>query len=173
MLVGYRYGLALGLPLALAGRGEQLLAELELLGADAVLEVVAGRSADRSRLALVNADAMVDSLGPDDARTVRHWQESRMLREEDLTIHVHNPRETSDEVSGFYTTAAEQVIRTFLDPRVWVVGIDLRLHFHVDRRPELRLVVDDFEAVLVDAGVFGSFECLFIHRNDLATRAVT
>ena len=83
-------------------------------GVQSVLEVVAGRSADRSRLALVNADAMVDSLGPDDARTVRHWQESRMLREEDLTIHVHNPRETSDEVSGFYTTAAEQVIRTWL-----------------------------------------------------------
>jgi KaiC/GvpD/RAD55 family RecA-like ATPase len=83
-------------------------------GVQSVLEVVAGRSTDRSRLALVNADAMVDSLGPDDARTVRHWQESRMLREEDLTIHVHNPRETSDEVSGFYTTAAEQVIRTWL-----------------------------------------------------------
>ena len=67
----------------------------------------------------------------------------------------------------------EGQVREVLDDAVWVVGIHLRLRFLLDRRPELRLVVDDLEAVLVDAGVFGSFECLFIHRNDLATRVVT
>ena len=67
----------------------------------------------------------------------------------------------------------EGQVREVLDDAVWVVGIHLRLRFLLDRRSELRLVVDDLEAVLVDAGVFGSFECLFIDRNDLATRVVT
>jgi len=83
-------------------------------GVQSVVDIVADRSTDRTRLSLVNADAMVNSLGPDAARTVRHWQESRMLREEDLMIHVHNPSVTPEEVSGFYTNAAEQVIRTWL-----------------------------------------------------------
>jgi KaiC/GvpD/RAD55 family RecA-like ATPase len=83
-------------------------------GVQSVLDVVADRSSDRPRLSLVNADAMVDSLGPGAARRVRYWQESRMLREEDLLVHVHNPSATSDEVAGFYTTAAEQVLRTWL-----------------------------------------------------------
>ncbi|PSQ10733.1 hypothetical protein BRC93_08285 [Halobacteriales archaeon QS_5_70_15] len=83
-------------------------------GVQSVLDVVADRSEDRLRLSLVNADAMVNSLGAEAARTVRYWQESRMLREEDLMIHVHNPSVTPDEVSGFYTNAAEQVIRTWL-----------------------------------------------------------
>jgi hypothetical protein len=43
----------------------------------------------------------------------------------------------------------------------------------LDRRPERRSVVGDLEAVFVDAGVLGSFESLFIHCNDLATRVVT
>jgi KaiC/GvpD/RAD55 family RecA-like ATPase len=84
------------------------------IGVQSVLDVVADRSEDRPRLSLVNADAMVNSLGAEAARTVRYWQESRMLREEDLMIHVHNPSVTPDEVSGFYTNAAEQVIRTWL-----------------------------------------------------------
>jgi KaiC/GvpD/RAD55 family RecA-like ATPase len=83
-------------------------------GVQSVLDVVADRSADRPRLSLINADSMVNSLGTDAARTVRYWQESRMLREEDLMVHVHNPAVTPEEVSGFYTNAAEQVIRTWL-----------------------------------------------------------
>jgi hypothetical protein len=83
-------------------------------GIQSVLDVVAGRSEERSRLSLINADSMVNSLGPDAARTVRYWQESRMLRETDLVLHVHNPAVTPEEISGFYTNAAEQVIRTWL-----------------------------------------------------------
>lgn len=83
-------------------------------GVQSVLDVVAERSAERPRLSLVNADSMVNSLGTEAARTVRYWQESRMLRGDDLMIHVHNPEVTPDSVSGFYTNAAEQVIRTWL-----------------------------------------------------------
>jgi len=83
-------------------------------GVQSVLDVVADRSEDRPRLSLINADSMVNSLGTEAARTVRYWQESRMLREEDLMIHVHNPSVTPEAVSGFYTNAAEQVIRTWL-----------------------------------------------------------
>jgi len=67
----------------------------------------------------------------------------------------------------------EHVIRAFLDPRVRMVGIDFRLHFHVDRCPELRRLVDDREPVFIDRLTARFLECLFIHRNDLATRAVT
>jgi KaiC/GvpD/RAD55 family RecA-like ATPase len=83
-------------------------------GVQSVLDVVADRSDGRPRLSMVNADSMVNSLGTEAARTVRYWQESRMLREEDLMVHVHNPSVTPEEVSGFYTNAAEQVIRTWL-----------------------------------------------------------
>ena len=48
-----------------------------------------------------------------------------------------------------------------------MVGIHLRLRFLLNRRSELWLIVDDLEAVLVDAGVFGSFECLFINVTTL------
>jgi len=54
-----------------------------------------------------------------------------------------------------------------------MVGIDFRLHFHVDRCPELRRLVDDREPVFIDRLTARFLECLFIHRNDLATRAVT
>jgi hypothetical protein len=67
----------------------------------------------------------------------------------------------------------EGQVREVLDDAVWVVGIHLRLRFLLDRRPKLWLVVDDLEAVFVHAGVLGSFESLFIDRNDLATQVVT
>ena len=59
----------------------------------------------------------------------------------------------------------EQVIRAFLDARIWMVGIDFRLHFHVDRRPELRGLVEDLEPVLVDLDFIVCLESLFIDRN--------
>jgi hypothetical protein len=83
-------------------------------GVQSVLDVLADRSEDRPRLSMINADSMVNSLGPEAARTVRYWQEARMLRETDPMIHVHNPTVTAEGVSGFFTNAAEQVIRTWL-----------------------------------------------------------
>lgn len=84
-------------------------------GLRSVLDVVAERCDDRPRLSLINADAMVNTLGADGARTVRYQQES-YLRPDDLLVHVHNPTVTSRDIGGFYTNAAEQVIRTWLSP---------------------------------------------------------
>jgi hypothetical protein len=59
----------------------------------------------------------------------------------------------------------EGQMRELLDDAVWVVGIDLRLCFLLDRRPERRPIVDDLEAVLVDRLSVCLFESLFIDRN--------
>ncbi|PSQ15371.1 hypothetical protein BRC99_01630 [Halobacteriales archaeon QS_7_69_60] len=44
-----------------------------------------------------------------------------------------------------------------LDDAVGMAGVHLRLLFVLDRRSELRPVVDDLKAVLTDVGVLGSF----------------
>jgi hypothetical protein len=63
------------------------------------------------------------------------------------------------------------VLARVRDP-VRVVRINLCLRLLLDRRLELRRLVDDREAVFIDRLLARVFECLFIDRNDLATRAV-
>lgn len=56
-------------------------------------------------------------MGPDDARAVRYAQEAHWLRPDDLLVHVHNPNVTNEKITGFYTNAAEQVLRTWITDR--------------------------------------------------------
>jgi hypothetical protein len=57
------------------------------------------------------------------------------------------------------------VIRTCFETPIGVVCIDLRLNFYLHRRPELRSLIDDLEAILVDPPFIIFFECLLIDRN--------
>ncbi|MES3517588.1 MAG: ATPase domain-containing protein [Natronomonas sp.] len=79
-------------------------------GVRSVLEAIGERAGEGPRLSLINADAMVNTLGIENAREVRYTQESHWLRPKDLLVHIHNPTVTEETVSGFYTNAAEQVL---------------------------------------------------------------
>ncbi|WP_435195289.1 ATPase domain-containing protein [Natronomonas sp. EA1] len=83
-------------------------------GVQSVFQAIRERAGPEPRLSLINADAMVNTLGPDGARSVRYAQEARWLRPDDLLIHVHNPAVTLEGINGFYTNAAEQVLRTWI-----------------------------------------------------------
>src|SRR6056297_672545 len=48
---------------------------------------------------------------------------------------------------------------------IWVVCIHFRLNFHLHRRPELRSLIDDLEAILINRHFICIFECLLINRN--------
>jgi hypothetical protein len=86
-------------------------------GVRSVLDAIAERAGDTPRFSLINADAMVNTMGPDDARAVRYAQEAHWLRPDDLLVHVHNPNVTNEKITGFYTNAAEQVLRTWITDR--------------------------------------------------------
>jgi len=75
--------------------------------------------------------------------------------------------------SFLFESLPEQVIRAFLDPRIWVVGIDFRLHLHLHRRLELRRLIDDLESILVDLDFIVFLESLFIDRNYITGDVLT
>lgn len=81
---------------------------------------IADEADDGPRFTLVNADAMVNRLGADGARRTRYTLESDWLRPEDLLVHIHNPNVTSDDMHGFYTNAAEQILQ------MWVTDTGLQ-----------------------------------------------
>jgi len=62
---------------------------------------------------------------------------------------------------------------TRVDHPVRVICIDLCLHLHLHRRLELRRLIDDLEAVLIDRRLIRFFECLFIDRNYLTGNVLT
>jgi hypothetical protein len=70
--------------------------------------------ADRPHFRLVNADAMVHTLGSSGARSVRYHQEAPLLGEDDMLVHLQNPDVVPDEMAALYTDAAEQVLHTRL-----------------------------------------------------------
>jgi KaiC/GvpD/RAD55 family RecA-like ATPase len=82
-------------------------------GVDSVLQAIHERAGDQPTLSLINADAIVNQLGAAGAREVRYAQETR-LGPDDLLLHVHNPAVTAEVIDGFYTNAAEQVIKTWV-----------------------------------------------------------
>ncbi|SHH23267.1 RAD55 family ATPase [Halobaculum gomorrense] len=63
---------------------------------------------------LVNADAYVNALSPAEARELRYYEESNLVRPSDTLVHVHNPGTATDEVSAFFENTAEQVVETWL-----------------------------------------------------------
>jgi len=69
---------------------------------------------DRPHLRIVDADAMVHTLGPAGARDLRYFQETTLLESEDLLVHVQNPAVVADEMAALYETAATQVLATEL-----------------------------------------------------------
>jgi KaiC/GvpD/RAD55 family RecA-like ATPase len=70
---------------------------------------------DRTLSTVMNADAMVHTLGPADARAVRYAAETTLLDDDDRLVHVTNPGQIDDEMSAFYRDAAEQVIETWTE----------------------------------------------------------
>lgn len=74
----------------------------------------ANGDADTALTSLVNADAYVNALSPAEARELRYYEESNLVRPGDTLVHVHNPGTATDEVSAFFENTAEQVVETWL-----------------------------------------------------------
>lgn len=79
----------------------------------AKLRGIADRT-DRPHLRVVNADAMVHTLGPAGARELRYFQETDLLGDGDVLLHVQNPDVVRDEMAALYQQAATQVLETTL-----------------------------------------------------------
>lgn len=54
-----------------------------------MLDGIAAKTGEET-FSLVNADAMVNTLSPEDAREVRYHQEARLLGDDDMLVHVNN-----------------------------------------------------------------------------------
>jgi KaiC/GvpD/RAD55 family RecA-like ATPase len=78
-----------------------------------MLSDVDGRS-DRPAFSLLNADALVHTLGTAAAREVRYFSEAALLGEEDTLLHVLNPSTVPETASAFYSDVAEQVLETWI-----------------------------------------------------------
>jgi KaiC/GvpD/RAD55 family RecA-like ATPase len=83
-------------------------------GVISVLDEIADHAGDDPTFSLINADAMLNTLGSHDAREVRYHQESRLVGDEDLLVHVNNPGVAPDQSAQFYVNTAEQVLETWL-----------------------------------------------------------
>ncbi|RLM59399.1 hypothetical protein DVK02_01225 [Halobellus sp. Atlit-31R] len=70
---------------------------------------------DGTTYSLVNADAMVHTLGAAAARTVRYFEEARLLDPESALCHVLNPNTVDNQVAAFYRDSAEQTLDTWID----------------------------------------------------------
>lgn len=64
---------------------------------------------------VVNADAMVHSLGVSDARRLRAFQESSLVGPDDQLLHVQNPEAVDRTAVAAYEDAAEQVVHIGFD----------------------------------------------------------
>ncbi|MFC6786004.1 RAD55 family ATPase [Halobaculum halobium] len=69
---------------------------------------------DTALTSIVNADAYVNALSAEEARELRYYEESQLVRPTDTLVHVHNPGTAADEVTAFLENTAEQVIETWL-----------------------------------------------------------
>ncbi|MFB6147086.1 MAG: RAD55 family ATPase [Halobacteriaceae archaeon] len=67
---------------------------------------------DGPRFSIVNGDALSHVLGPDGAREMRYFQESRLLDPADSLLYVLNPAVVEDGVAAFHRDVAEQVLDT-------------------------------------------------------------
>jgi circadian clock protein KaiC len=74
-----------------------------------------GERTDRTQFTLVNADAVVHTLGPEEARRARYAQESALVGPDDRLVHVTNPSVIGDDIAAFYMDVAEQALRTWIE----------------------------------------------------------
>ncbi|MFB6304160.1 MAG: RAD55 family ATPase [Haloferacaceae archaeon] len=65
---------------------------------------------DRPSFSIINADAVAHTLGPEGAREVRYFQESRLLDPADSLLYVLNPTVTADRIAQFHKDVSEQVL---------------------------------------------------------------
>jgi len=70
---------------------------------------------DQTRFHVVNVDAVVNALGPAEARQVRYFEEAQLLDDEDMLLHVTSPETIDDCVAAFYRSAADQVLDVWLE----------------------------------------------------------
>lgn len=97
----------------------------------------------------LNTEAKVHVLGKGQVRRVRYWLQSAFLEPDDVLFDIHNPKVMASRMAEFYTDAASQVVRTWLDDNGFqyirlekaVTGDvgGLRLVEYVDDEPFVRL----------------------------------
>ncbi|MES3517975.1 MAG: ATPase domain-containing protein [Natronomonas sp.] len=62
-----------------------------------------------------HTDAMVQSLGEDNARAFRYWLQTNQVSGNDIIFDIHNPNLMSDEVGSFYLDSSAQIIDTWVE----------------------------------------------------------
>lgn len=114
-----------------------------------ILQTIADQGATDSQFYVLNTEAKVYGIGPEDARSFRYWLEANYIGPEDMHLDIHNPNVMSDELAAFYADAAGQVLRTWMNESglqyveltkspIGSVG-STRLVEYLDDRPFLRV----------------------------------
>jgi hypothetical protein len=83
---------------------------------------------DRPHVRLVDADAMVQAVGAADAQALRHFQETTVIDDEDVLLHLQNPDFADAETTAVYENAATQVLDVTL-------GEGGRQHVSLEKSP--------------------------------------
>ncbi|MFB6137248.1 MAG: RAD55 family ATPase [Halobacteriaceae archaeon] len=81
----------------------------ELPEVRSMLSGIADRT-DGPHFRLVNADALAHTLGPTDARALRHYHEAELVGDADQVVHLQHPAAVADEARAAYEDAADQVL---------------------------------------------------------------
>lgn len=81
---------------------------------DAFDRIHAAVGDDNDVTAVVNVDALINTFGADDTRSIRYHEEAALIQPGDTFVHVHNPRTAREETSAFLENTAEQVVETWL-----------------------------------------------------------
>ena len=59
---------------------------------------------------MFSADAVVQTLGPPEAREVRYFEEANLVGADDTLLHIVDPSMHEGPVGAFYRNTAEQVL---------------------------------------------------------------
>ena len=80
--------------------------------ADAVKETLSriDDQTERTRFSMFSADAVVQTLGPPEAREVRYFEEANLVGADDTLLHIVDPSMHEGPVGAFYRNTAEQVL---------------------------------------------------------------
>lgn len=74
-----------------------------------------GAGDDPGTLYAINTEALLETFGTEETRSLRYWLESTGLGAEDVLVDVHNPHRVEDDVGTFFVDAATQVLDLWRD----------------------------------------------------------
>jgi KaiC/GvpD/RAD55 family RecA-like ATPase len=81
------------------------------------LREIQDRARGRGTMYISDTPALVHNFGPQEARRIRNWMQTRVLEPQDLLVDVSNPDLVSEDMAAFFSNTAQQDLRTWVSKR--------------------------------------------------------